>query len=411
MLFKTAWRNFKKNPVMNTMCFLQLIAVFMITAVTVSSMSIRYRMYNPVKDILESSGLYCEFGSAGYDGATKPGENPFDIENNAVITVEELNSYMKADKLYAIKTAIMGGKEGERIPDPLFYDSELIKRYAPPLKEGRWLDPDANELEIVIPDNTYDVSLGESMELRILLFHSPLMVKAKVVGILEDGAEILGRLRPRIDDGDNYRHIYEPYYPEIEEGNMPLFLASSDVLYKLYPESQLFFTSVFFVYDNPEDVDSARITASQLNAKVIDRLSEMDKNSKAYLREQLLQILPIAVVLMILVIVNSISVSAIVTKRRLKDYAKFYILGLQWKQCAAVNLLQSLTVGVAALAVTVLLLLAVGITPLSETIFITWNFGLGLAFLGIIALYLIFSMIMPFILLRSATPKALLQAE
>lgn len=410
MLFKTALRNLRKNPVMNAMCFLQLVAVFTMTAVMVSSMSIRYRTYNPVKDILESSGLYCEFnGFLG--GVTKPGEDPTDIAKNAIITAEELSGYMKEDEMYCIKTAIMGQMNIDKIPAPLFYDSELIKRYAPPLKEGRWLNPDADELEIVIPDDTYGVSVGDSLELPVNQYKGTIRENAKVVGILEDGAEILGRNRPHDTRGDTHRNFFEPYYIEVEEGNMPVFLASSDVFYKLHPEAQLFFVRVFFIYDNPEDVRPAQKTASQLNALFTETLSEINENSKAYLREQLLQILPIAVVLMILVIVNSMSVSAIITKKRLKDYAMFYILGLQWKQCAVVNLLQSLTVGAAALVTSIILQLAVGITPLSKTIIIIWNSGLALAFLGIFALYLIFSMIMPLVMLRSTTPKALLQAE
>ena len=140
-------------------------------------------------------------------------------------------------------------------------------------------------------------------------------------------------------------------------------------------------------------------------------LSDMNANSLAYLREQLLQLLPIVVVLMILVIVSAVSVSAISARQRLNDYAKFYILGLRWKQCAMVYFLQALTTGAAALVITALVLLVAGLTPISQSIMIIWNPWLMLSLIGILALYLVFSMIMPLLMIGVTTPKSLLQSE
>lgn len=71
-LLKTALKNLKKNPVMNIICLMQLTAVFLITAVMVSTMSIRYRTYAPIKDLLESKGFYTVY-DYGFFGAVKPG--------------------------------------------------------------------------------------------------------------------------------------------------------------------------------------------------------------------------------------------------------------------------------------------------------------------------------------------------
>lgn len=415
MLIKTALRNLKKNPVMNAICFVQLVAVFLITAVMVSAMGIRYRTYNPVKDILESSGLYCMFN--GNDGAVKPGG---ELHIDGIFTAEEMNRYMKADRIFSIQTqtALPNGLNGKSFAvdtytpaHTIFYDDELMSRYAPKLKRGRWISENADEIEIVIPEGTFGADIGDAISFIIVQVHNPKQVTMRVVGILEDGVEILGKERMRNESGDTYRLMYAPYYREIEEENNPVILASASVITRLVPEIELEFDTAFCLYDNPDDIEKSLRTAAQIGSAITIKLNEMNENSLQYLREQLLQLLPIAVVLMILVIVNAMSVSAIAARRRLSDYAKYYVLGLRWRQCAAVNFWQSFITGAAALVVSAAAMLVVKLTPLSDTVTIILNGSLVFSLLGIFALYLVFSMIMPQLMLRSTTPKALLQAE
>ena len=417
MLLKTALRNLRKNPVMNIICLVQLIAVFMITAVMVSAMSIRYRTYEPVRDILESNGLYCVYSEIC--GAVKPGGATVDIRDS-IFSADELREYMQADSVITIQiaSAIPNGFNGERTDEtlykparPLFYDDEILRRYKPELKKGRWISGDSDELEVVIPEGTYGADIGDTIDFLIVQVADPVQVSMRVVGILEDGTEILGRERPRNETGDIYRLMYEPYYINIEGDRNPVMLASSSALERLYPGTQAQMETAFFIYNNGPDSEQWLRNAAQLSPSMVISLSDMNANSLAYLREQLLQLLPIVVVLMILVIVSAVSVSAISSRQRLNDYAKFYILGLRWKQCAMVNFLQALTTGAAALVITALVLLAAGLTPFSQSIMIIWNPWLMLSLVGILALYLVFSMIMPLLMIGVTTPKSLLQSE
>lgn len=255
--------------------------------------------------------------------------------------------------------------------------------------------------------------IGDTIDFLIVQVDAPKQMSARVVGILKDGAEILGRERSREEYGDIYRLIYSPYYLEAEEGKNPVFLASSSALNRLYPNVNAMMDSAFFLYDDMTEKDLAQAlrNAAQLSPVITIQLSEMNANSRAYLREQLLQLLPIVVVLLILVIVSAVSVSAISARQRLIDYAKFYILGLRWKQCAAVNFLQSLAVSAAALCISAVFLAAAKLTPLSDTIMIILNPWLLLTLLGILALYLAFSMIMPLLMIGTSTPKQLLQEQ
>lgn len=417
MLLKTALRNLRKNPVMNIICLVQLIAVFMITAVMVSAMSIRYRTYEPVRDILESNGLYCVYNQIC--GAVKPGGATVDIRDS-IFSADELREYMQADKAMTIRivTAFPNGfsfrtdeNTTYKAARQLFYDDEILKRYKPELKRGRWISKDSDELEIVIPEGTYGADIGDTIDFLIVQVDDPVQVSMRVVGILKDGTEILGRERPRNETGDIYRLMYEPYYINIEGDRNPVMLASSSALERLYPGTQAQMETAFFIYNNGSDTEQWLKNAAQLSPSMVISLSDMNANSLAYLREQLLQLLPIVVVLMILVIVSAVSVSAISARQRLNDYAKFYILGLRWKQCAMVNFLQALTTGAAALVITALVLLVAGLTPISQSIMIIWNPWLMLSLIGILALYLVFSMIMPLLMIGVTTPKSLLQSE
>ena len=382
-------------------------------------MSVRYRTYEPVRDILESNGVYCMYSPAC--GAVKPGGVTADIRDS-IFSVEELREYLQADSVITIQTAaaIPCGFNGEETDinlykpaHPLFYDDELLSRYKPEIKSGRWISKDSDELEIVIPEGMYGADIGDTISFWIVQVNEPKQMTVRVVGILKDGTEILGRERYREEYGDNYRLMYKPYYLELEEGNNPVMLASSSALNRLYPNVEAMMDSAFFLYDDMTEEETARVlrNAAQLSPFITIQLSEMNANSKAYLREQLLQLLPIVVVLLILVIVSAVSVSAISARQRLTDYAKFYILGLRWRQCAAVNFFQSLVVSAAALVISVVLLAAAKLTPLSDTIMIIINPWLALALLGILALYLAFSMIMPLLMIGTTTPKQLLQEQ
>ena len=178
MLLKTALRNLRKNPVMNTICLVQLTAVFLITAVMVSAMSIRYRTYEPVRDILESNGVYCVYNSAC--GAVKPGGVTVDIRDS-IFSAEELRGYMQADSVITIQTAtaIPNGFNGERTDEslykparPLFYNDELLSRYKPELESGRWISENSDELEIVIPKGMYGADIGDTIDFLIVQYFS-----------------------------------------------------------------------------------------------------------------------------------------------------------------------------------------------------------------------------------------------
>ena len=410
MLFKTALRNLKKSPLMNILSFLQLVAVLLITGVMVSSLCIRYRMYTPFADYIQSSGYYTVFTMDGanrgngtgarywYDGS---GELAEELGAKSVLSTYSLITY--------------GGSwwGDENSPDLLCYDDEIIKLYNPRLKEGRWLSTSADEIEAVISDGAYGWHTGDVVQIPITVGNAADMemqtFDVRIVGILDEGSEVYGMSTKFESANDTYRLLYRSFYPEREE--RPVIMFSYSVL-NSFEHFSSFITQAFITYDEADfDKDAARQQISSANGGYMVTLEKMYENSRAYLQEELLKLLPIVIVLLILVLVSGVSISALSTRRRLKDYAKYYVVGLRWGQCVLVNLFQSLITAVAAAAVSASVLFIAQYTALADLFMIFWNGWVVLAMIGVTVLYLLFSMIMPTIMLRSVTPKQLLTAE
>ncbi|MDE7362113.1 MAG: hypothetical protein K2N38_09295 [Oscillospiraceae bacterium] len=418
-LFKTAMKNYRKDPVMNIIGFVQLVAVFLVTTVMVSTISIRYRTYDALEDILSSKGFYVRFGE--FDGAKMPESGLYE---NVFYSVDKLNAYFNADPLVAVQGAWVANylekpdAKTSSAPLILFYDDELIERCKPVLKSGRWLSKNADKLEIVVSENDIlDWKIGETYSLELFHISTYRVIEAEIVGIVENSADIFGynRFESRGISGDTFRFLYDTHNSH-NEGHLdrPTIISSSEALGRLFPEVEAHITSAFFIYDDDtpdEFIKEKAMLAGQFNGQIVDNLDDLNENSKIYLRGELLTMMPVIVILLSLLIISAISVSAIAARRRLKDYAKYYVLGLQWKQCAAVSLFQALTTAAAALLVSAAALFVIGFTPLSDVITVIVDMRLISALLGILLLYLVFSMIMPLMMLKSATPKQLLTTE
>ena len=411
MLFKTALRNLKRNPLMNILSLLQLIAVLLIAGIMVSSLCIRYRTYSPFADILGSSGYYCTFAGNGANRGYGTGGRYF--YNGSGELAKELGAVSVISTHSVLK---FGGMvlDDEYVSnlELLSYDDEIIKRYCPDLKEGRWLSTDSDEIETVVSDSSYGWRVGDVITLSVVSGNAAninqRIIDVRVVGILDEGAEVYGLNRPFTEN--TYRIMYRPFYPERERE--PVMLFSHSVLNSCDETIVQTISSSLITYDPAGfDKDRAGEGISKADGNYLSCLKDMNEDSLAYLQEQLLQLLPIVIVLMILVLVSSVSISALAARRRLRDYAKYYVVGLQWNQCVLVNLFQSLITAAAAVAVTVVALFIVQYTALSEMFMVLWNGWLLLALAGIVLLYLLFSMIMPFLMLRSVSPKQLLTAE
>ena len=407
MIFKMALRGIKKNLGMNLLTLLQMTAVLLAAGIMVSSVYIRFKAYLPFKDYFEGEGIFCSFTVAN------EGLNP-DKTYKYICTEEQILSRTHGEKVIGMHQAWLQpvGVKNLNLAKIMAYDDELIDRYTPELKEGSWFsrDKDINIVEAVVTENDCGWKTGSIITFtRYVNAVQEVKIKAKVVGVIKDGAEVIWKPR---DSNYTYKSLYYPYYLKREDSE-PLILFSESVLEKHLPAAP-YTGNMLIKYPNgtSEKVIKEDMKAlAKMNAHFPASLKQMDAKSKKYLYEQVYQLLPIVIVLMVLTMVSAVSSSALSARRNLKDYAKFYVLGLKWKECGLIHLAEAAVIGGASVILAAVGFAAINFTPLSEMWVVfanSWLFG-ALALL--ILLYLAFSMIMPMIMLVRTKPKTLLQTE
>ena len=397
ILWRTALKNFWRTAAMSIMTILQTTATLVITAVMVSALSIAFHYYTPFQDYFEGNGLFVIFG---YPGANSDG--------NTLQSDEELMAQLdgSAESIIACHHPIVNQVRC------ISYDDDVIRRYQPYLSAGRWLDPDADELEVVVSENDNGWKVGDLIEVEMASKDGGVFTAqtARVVGILEEGARAVGSTEYHYRGFTNYLDFFGSYSFEVEEEPLLLFSYSALERIPSSPMQTLCYASMIrYADDVDEEMQKQEaIKLANMGAVSTVDLRKMDKDSKSYLYQKVYDLLPIIIVLLILVGISCISSSALSTKQRLRDYAICYIVGLQWKQCVIVNLLQSLLNSVVSLVLAVASLLVVQYSPLSELFRIEWNGWLAAAFAGIFVLQIVASMLIPIQMLGHTTAKEVL---
>lgn len=418
ILLKTAWNDFRKNSIVNIFIILQVAVSLIITAVMISAISVRSQYYTPFRDILTSNGIFIKFSSSpNYDSSQM---NIYDYLDNDDI----LQECPDADHIYACHSmfgSIDSFHNGESFTLQS-YDDEFIKRYQPELTDGRWLtsDIESNQIEIVVSENDYGVKVGDVLSLTGINYPNSTSFTGKVVGIFQDDSKIIGGGLYDYGNSDmNFNSIYYPFNHTIE--NQIFVLASYSAIQNITNHFVLLFdtdyvvqpiiSSVILTY--PDNVSKEQIEADKEKllqygwANAIS-LDELNQNSIAYLLEKAEIFLPIIIILFILASVSSISSSALIVRKNLKNYSLYYISGLQWKNCSLVNLLYSIISLTIAVAVGFAVLFILPHTRLNDIVKIIWSPYIIGVFVVLIILQLLISMIMPLIIIGKNTPKQIL---
>ena len=418
ILLKTAWNDFRKNSIVNIFIILQVAVSLIITAVMISAISVRSQYYTPFRDILTSNGIFIKFSSSpNYDSSQM---NIYDYLDNDDI----LQECPDADHIYACHS-MFGSIDSFHYGESFTlqsYDDEFIKRYQPELTDGRWLtsDIESNQIEIVVSENDYGVKVGDVLSLTGINYPNSTSFTGKVVGIFQDDSKIIGGGLYDYGNSDmNFNSIYYPFNHTIE--NQIFVLASYSAIQNITNHFVLLFdtdyvvqpiiSSVILTY--PDNVSKEQIEADKEKllqygwANAIS-LDELNQNSIAYLLEKAEIFLPIIIILFILASVSSISSSALIVRKNLKNYALYYISGLQWGHCSFVNLLHSIISLAIATIVGVVALLIIPHTKFAYMVNIIWSPYIFEAFAAMIILQLLISMIMPLIIIGKNTPKQIL---
>lgn len=410
ILWKTAIKNMFSELTLHIITILQMASAMVITGVLISSILIRYQCYTPLKEYFQSNGIYAIFDTIAQ---TNLGEDEllYDYYLNSTELKKELND---AKEIIGCSQVLCNALDEKCANHENYaYTDNLIQSFTPEISEGRWLNTSdkAQRLEVVISENGYDWEVGDIITLEFFDYPNCNYYDAVVVGKLSENAKIPGGKDNQYEN-INFRNFYRTYSYKIEE--VPIILMSSEyleTLQKSFGIHQGIYSSCIITY--PEDYTKEQLKSEQaklanLGCVISMSLHEMDLNSVKYLYAQMYNLFPIILVLMVLTAVGCISSSALTTRRRLRDYAIYYVNGLQWKQCIYINILQSILSGTLSILISFFVLIGIRFTELSKYVYIIWNWQVFTGIAVVFILYIGISLIMPLLIIGHNTPKKIL---
>jgi len=412
LYLRTAWKNFRRMLGMNVINIMQLTAALLLTSVMISAITLSLRYYTPFKDYFDSNGLLVRFS------ATQAYIGDITSTFQVIETSEQLKEYLSenVETILPCHAPIgfpLSTERNDLLDAKLVsYEDKMLNCFHPELEKGRWLYPHANELEVVVSENDYGWTIGSVIALNMVNTEQSFNINAKVVGILKNRSRIVGWNTDGVDDID-YRVCYSSYDSGIDE--KPLMIFSYSALKECNPQPmQGLFSTAFIRYSNEtteEELKNDSISLASMGALSVLNMNEVHSGTKQYIIGQMMNLLPIVIVLLTLVCISSVSSSALAIKRRLHDYAIYYIVGLQWKQCLIINLIQSSIVSITALLMSGIGLVILQFTSLKNLFRIEWNMYLWLSIGAVLLLQVAASVLIPLRILIKETPKQILTHE
>lgn len=405
IIISTALKNLKREITINVFTILQLAFTFIISIVMVSSIMLRYQYYVPFKDYFQSNGIMTIFGIGANSDTDSNGTNMFHyLKNNEIL------QYLDgSEDILACNIVWANDNDNKKYDSTSYsYNDNIINKFTPELQDGRWLKNSSNatEMEVVVSENDQNINVGDTINFEFYNYPDESFHSAKVVGKLKEGAKIPGNNKII----ENFTDFYIPYNFSVEQ--KVLFIFSSEYLAKNNKEIIQFLqpSSIIKYSENvsEEQLEKQKNLLSNYGAVFSSSLKKIDKNSKRYLYHDVYNLLPIITMLLILVIVSSISSTALSTRRRLKDYSIYYINGLQWKHCVIINLFQSVFISLISIIISIACAKFIQISIFADNIKIIWNQYTITTIIAILILYLSVSMIMPAIIIGKNTPKQIL---
>ena len=409
---RTAFKTLKKTWCINTIVIVQLVTSLVMLSIMLSSISSAYRYYDPFREYFTSNGLFVRFG-AQKARITTDDPNVFEVIESGEHLLDYLDSSAESILSCHYPIAFPCSETSEHLKAKVIsYEDEMINSYQPELDAGRWLNPNSAEIEVVISHNHYGWDIGTEIPFEMVNTEASFMGNAKVVGIIKDGTRIIG-LNMQGNQDQNYLLGYSSYNSEIEE--KPIILFSYSALAQKNPAPmQGLFSTAFIKYFDDASSDLLQQEASKLHklgSVSCNQMSEINENSMNYIYDKALKLLPILIIVILLEFTSCISSSALATKRRLRDYAIYYICGLKWKSCILINLLQSLIICAISASISILIIILMQYSSLSNLFRIEWNMFLPCGFAFIFLIQIVFSLVIPFKMLSATMPKQILVNE
>lgn len=410
---RMAMKSLKRTRFAHLLTVLQLAAALLVTAILVSATVLRFSKYAPFREyfnargIFASYGLFAQYSDTGVDGK---------ISTDPIENAEELSKYLSApaDVLAPYQIGAI-----ENIQH-LAYGNDILSKWNPQLLEGRMLNEKADELEAIVSWNEDEWQVGDTVTITMNRYDETFLkvleskeVTVHIVGMLNDGEQLPGQTGENTED---FRLFWRAQSAEHDDNTVMLF--SMEQLERLAPlplYPTLYGTLLIRYKEQvtPEQVDAdiKNLSRHSLTANLFRSMEEISANSNAYLYTEMYKLLPVIAMLTFLLIISTISSTALSTRKRLHDYAVFALSGLPWNKCIRINFIQSLITGTDAGALAVIAGILLQNTSLKELFYIRFGLWEAGCCAALVLMYLIISMFMPFLMIHKNSVREILKAN
>lgn len=389
-------KEFFRRIYTNIFTALQLAVVFLILLAIVSSVQSRTELYLPVRDYLEGDGVY---------------SMSLSINNNIVNEDDMKKEYPEVESVLCAYTPNASFTYGYDDGKVISYNDEIINMYAPKLESGRWfknsdLSDDtlygvANYGSGMEVNDTVDIYSVEYDQEKDPTFTHPIerTFSVKIIGVLDQKAQVYGA-DTYLTENDDYRNLYVDY-----DESLPLLLLSQKQLSRNGVEYTINGNKQIIKYESGLSDEQIKNANSRFNSIGYIPLNKFSSASKLYVYEQIIKLLPLLICIALLVIVSTVSISALNVKGGLRTYSIFYVCGSNRVQCLGVCLVNSILTAAMAVIISIIAMNVGSISGLlGGTVIKTSATGIiacAIAFIIQIAC----SMIMPITLMSKGTLK------
>lgn len=421
-MIKYGLKEFARNIYSNVFIAVQLAIAFIIMTAAVSSVLSRIEMYTPVKKYFpDGKGLYiCNI----YDAVSLDGE----LKN--IDDVESVTSGYDTSLYYSPSSKDLSNGLGDDRMSVNALSEDMIKSFTPQMSSGKWLynaSANGDLIPAVVTENsnykTGDIvtimhkeKVGEmSPDDEDFDYADPYKYeyvknKVEIVGVIADGSQLLGFSSAYLGTEDSIKEKpdFRDLYANVNKhGNMMLIVPTDclkDINCKIYPCGNQIVT----LKDN---VSNERFKELELYLRDYGRVFDFEdfrENSLVYINGQLIKLVPMLICVIVLVIVSSVSASAVNIKKRLGDYGIYYLCGAKWNAYIKIDLVCDLMTAVMAAAIAVCISNVLTMSKFMGNTVISFGWLHLIGCVSIVILNILISLLIPGVIMRRNTPNEIL---
>lgn len=396
-MFRLGIKAFVQNIYSNLFIAFQLAFSLLLTILITSSVLSKSELYTPFENILKRNGIVINLHMPQSDNIFYKNQD-----------IDKIYSMYTADGTFAEK----GISTAEGKNNIYALSGDLINIYSPMIKNGQWLDKSDNisgKIYGVITENSYGYKLGDIVKVNYVEyspddtnFINPIIKSydIEISGVISDNSKIPNVSGIQTDEDFDFRNFYYNY--SSKKDIYPYIFVSYDQLQKNnIPAMQSNFQ--FAVFDKGEK--DLSVVKNNMNAYGTTYLfRDIQTESQRFINSELIKLLPLLICIFTLVIVSSVSISALSVKSQLKSYGIYYLCGSPWNKCLIINLINNLLTEFFSCIIAVILAVLFRLFS-SESIIFSFGFY-QIAICSVILIFnLLLSFIIPIGLMKRNAPK------